>query len=193
MPDGLVFEVKGVPRAQPRGRHVGGRVVSTTGPARRFRLAVKEAATAAGLAAMPDGRGGIRPMGGAVELVLVVRFPTKKAERVGHWRTAVRDRDADNLAKLVMDAVADAGVMPDDGSVARLVVESLWCAPACEGVSVAIRALGARRSGAQDVAARVVPVESVAAQEAVQAQWREGRLLPPVWLAGGQYKKNPAD
>lgn len=178
MPDGLVFEVKGVPRAQPRGRHVGGHVVSTTGPARRFRLAVKEAATLAGLAAMPDGRGGIRQLGGAVELAMVVRFPTKRPERVGHWRTAVRDRDVDNLAKLVMDAVVDAGVMPDDGSVARLVVESVWCQPASEGVSVVIRALGARAGAARGAGGTVVAPEGARA-----SQGRTGAFTDaPGWL-----------
>lgn len=185
MPGGLVFEVKGVPRAQPRGRHVGGHVVSTTGPALRFRLAVKEAATRAGFAAMPDGRGGIRPLGGAVELVMLVRFPTKRQERWGGWRTAIRDRDTDNLAKLVMDAVVDAGVMPDDGSVARLVVESVWCSPTQEGVSVAIRALGKRRSDAQGLGDTRVAAKSA-----------EPDTRTPAWLLEGlglaRAEKNPA-
>ena len=179
MPDGLVFEVKGVPRAQPRGRHVGGHVVSTTGPARRFRLAVKEAATLAGLAAMPDGRGGIRPILCAVELVLVVRYPTKKPAMVGHWRTAIRDRDASNVVKLVEDAIVDAGVLGDDGQIARLgPMDQVWCLPGDEGVSVAIRALGARTGGARGVGGTVVAPEGARA-----SQGRTGAFTDvPGWL-----------
>lgn len=179
MPDGLVFEVKGVPRAQPRGRHVGGHVVSTTGPARRFRLAVKEAATLAGLAAMPDGRGGIRPILCAVELVLVVRYPTKKPAMVGHWRTAIRDRDASNVVKLVEDAIVDAGVLGDDGQIARLgPIDQVWCLPGDEGVSVAIRALCARTGAARGVSGTVVAPEG-----AIAPQGRTGAFTDaPGWL-----------
>lgn len=148
MPDGgLYFQVAGVPRAQPRGRHVGGRVISTTGPAKTWRAQVKAAAMAAIDAAIADGRR--MPLAGAVEFRLAVRFPTPDTRRWGDWRTATRDRDADNLAKLAMDAAVDAGALADDGQVARLVVEAVWCRPEAAGVSVSLMPLRARESASE--------------------------------------------
>lgn len=104
---GLRIEIRGVPRAQPRGRHVNGRVVSTTGPAVRWRQLVREATLAAIEAATADGS--CFPLVGPVELMLCSRVPTKDRERWGRWYTAVRRLDADNLAKLCMDVVTQAG------------------------------------------------------------------------------------
>lgn len=146
---GLFFRVAGIPRAQPRGRHVGGRVVSTTGPARVWRQQVKVAALAAIEAAIADGRR--FPMTGPVEFRMAASFPTKDAKRWGEWRTATRDRDADNLAKAAMDSVVECGVMADDGQVARLVVEAVWCRPDQCGVAVSIIPLRPRRRAQESV------------------------------------------
>lgn len=139
--DGIRIEVNGVPRAQPRGRHTKGRVVSTTGHAVCWRALVREATLAAIEAATADGPAKF-PILGPVELVLHNRVPTREQERWGRWYTAVRRLDADNLAKLVMDVVTQAGVLADDGQVARLVVESRWVAPAACGAVAIIRQLG---------------------------------------------------
>ena len=88
--------------------------------------------------------GGCFPIAGPVQLTIAVRFPTKHAEWWGQWRTAVRDRDVDNLAKLAMDCLVDVGALGDDGQVARLIVESVWCRPSAAGASIAVVPLGAR-------------------------------------------------
>jgi Holliday junction resolvase RusA-like endonuclease len=116
---GLWVYVAGVPRAQPRGRHVGGHVVSTTGPAKIWRGLVKTAVLAAMERATADG--GCFPIAGPVQLAIAVRFPTGHAERWGQWRTAVRDRDFDNVSKVAGDLLTDCGALIDDGQVARAV------------------------------------------------------------------------
>lgn len=143
----LLVAVPGVPRAQPRGRHVGGRVVSTTGPAKVWRQQVTQAVQAAMAAAIADGRR--FPLTGAVELTIAARFPTKDAARWGDWRTATTDRDFDNVEKLIADLLVKCGVMRDDGQVARAVYEATWCWPTSEGLFMCIKPLRARHS-AQD-------------------------------------------
>lgn len=152
-PDGgLYFQVAGVPRAQPRGRHVGGgRVVSTTGLAKAWRAQVKAAAMAAIDAAIADGRR--MPIAGAVEFRLAVRFPTPDARRWGDWRTATRDRDFDNVEKLIGDCVVECGALGDDGQIARAVYESVWCRPEGAGVSVSLMPLRARQTAQERDAA----------------------------------------
>ena len=149
-PDGgmpLLVDIAGVPRAQPRGRHVGGRVVSTTGPATVWRRQVTQAVQAAMAAAIADGRR--FPLTGAMELTIAARFPTPDAGRWGGWRTATTDRDFDNVEKLIADVLVKCGAMRDDGQVARAVYEAVWCRPTQEGVSVCVRPLKARRSAAE--------------------------------------------
>lgn len=140
----LLVRVAGVPRAQPRGRHVGGRVVSTTGPARQWRQQVTQATQAAMAAAIADGRR--FPLTGAVELVIVASFPAKDAARWGDWRTAFQRTDFDNCEKLIADCLVKCGVMRDDGQVARAVYEAVWCRPTAEGVSICVMPLRARHS-----------------------------------------------
>lgn len=148
---GLFFRVAGVPRAQPRGRHVGGRVVSTTGPARVWRQQVKAAALAAMEAVIADGRR--FPLTGPVEFRLAVSFPTKDESRWGEWRTAHEDRDFDNVEKLPADCLKECGVYRDDGQIARAVYEAVWCRPEAAGVAVAVIPLRARQRALESVAA----------------------------------------
>lgn len=153
-PDGglpLLVRVAGVPRAQPRGRHVGGRVISTTGPAKQWRQQVTQATQAAMAAAIADGRR--FPLIGAVELTIVASFPTKDAARWGDWRTATTDRDFDNVEKLVADVLVKCGVLRDDGQVSRAVYEAVWCRPTAEGVSACVMPLRARQSAQESDAA----------------------------------------
>lgn len=137
----LRIEIRGVPRAQPRGRHVGGRVVSTTGPAVRWRRLVREATLAAIEAATADGL--VLPLRGPVEFTLAVRFPTPDARRWGQWRTATRDRDFDNAMKLAADVAVGCGVLVDDGQVARALYEAQWAPPQAAGAVVTVRVLEA--------------------------------------------------
>lgn len=51
--------------------------------------------------------------------------------------------DSDNLAKLVMDCIQQAGLLEDDSCVCRLMVEKVWCPHGMEGVSVTLASLGA--------------------------------------------------
>lgn len=144
-PDGIRIEVNGVPRAQPRGRHVNGRVVSTTGPAVVWRRLVKDAMVQA--MAATDWQ---PPTEGAIEFTARVRFPTKVAALWGHWRTAIRSSDADNLAKALMDSAVDAGLIADDGLIARLVVESEWVRSTECGATVIVRPLAPRQAARID-------------------------------------------
>ena len=138
--DGIRVEVNGVPRAQPRGRHVGGRVVSTTGPAVRWRALVRQATMAAIEAATADGSLKF-PFSGPVEFVMEVRFPTPDSRRWEQWRTATRDRDFDNAMKLAADVLVGAGVLGDDGQIARSLYEARWAPPTMCGAVLIIRPL----------------------------------------------------
>jgi Holliday junction resolvase RusA-like endonuclease len=51
-------------------------------------------------------------------------MPTPKADRHGLPHTF--RPDADNLAKLALDAVMDAGLLKDDAAVSTLVVTKTW-------------------------------------------------------------------
>lgn len=138
--DGIRIEINGVPRAQPRGRHVGGHVVSTTGPAVRWRALVRQATLAAIEAATADGLVKF-PILGPVEFVMLVRFPTPDSRRWEQWRTATRDRDFDNAMKLAADVLVANGVMGDDGQIARSLYEARWSPPTMCGAVVIVRAL----------------------------------------------------
>lgn len=144
---GIRIEIHGVPRAQPRGRHVGGRVVSTTGPAVLWRKLVTQAAQAASAAVASDG--GQFPLRGPVEFTMEARFPTTDQAKWGQWRTALRDRDFDNVQKLV-DAVVKAGVLVDDGQIARSVYEAVWVPPTQAGAVMVLRALEPRQAAGID-------------------------------------------
>jgi Holliday junction resolvase RusA-like endonuclease len=63
---------------------------------------------------------------GAVAVVMRFDMPTPKADRHGLPHTF--RPDADNLAKLALDAVMDAGLLKDDAAVSTLVVTKTWAA-----------------------------------------------------------------
>lgn len=152
-PDGIRIEIAGVPRAQPRGRHVGGRVVSTTGPAVAWRKLVTAAAVKAMFDYTADGRLGWLPFRGPVEFVMEVRFPTPDERRWGQWRIATRDRDFDNAMKLAADVLAKLGVMVDDGQVARALYEAVWVSPTEGGATVIVQPLAPREAARIDAGA----------------------------------------
>lgn len=72
------------------------------------------------------------------------RFPTTDPAKWGQWRTALRDRDFDNVQKLV-DAVVKVGVLVDDGQIARSVYEAVWVPPTQAGAVMVLRALEPRQ------------------------------------------------
>jgi Holliday junction resolvase RusA-like endonuclease len=63
---------------------------------------------------------------GAVAVVLRFDIATNKTARHGLPHTF--RPDADNLAKLALDAVMDAGLLKDDAAVSTLVVTKTWAA-----------------------------------------------------------------
>lgn len=80
-----------------------------------------------------DGRshGGVKPKPVAVTIVLTFTRPDtwdrKTMDPAEAYLSPVKP-DIDNCTKLVLDAAMDAGVLYDDGAVARLVVTKAWAA-----------------------------------------------------------------
>lgn len=122
---GLVIWIDGVPRPQPRPRFVGKAVVSTIGKARGWKDAVRK-----------RGRDAVHDAGG-LEAVRDMMGAHVRIEM--EFRLGMRSRaDADNLAKLVMDALMDVGALGgDDRRVVDLVVRKVPVAK-FPGVMVAI-------------------------------------------------------
>lgn len=123
----MVFTVNGTPRPQPRPRFVKGHVVSTADPGTRLWRA-KVVAVCAELPKLPEGT--------PLSVEMLFRLPSAKANRVGlpHLSTP----DADNLAKLILDAMQDANMLPNDSAVSRVLVLKRWALPGDAGVSVQI-------------------------------------------------------
>ena len=118
--DIVLLNVEGTPRPQPRPRFVKGRVISTADAnAKRWKHLVQSAAQSAAQA-----HGQIQ--GEAVAVVMRFDLPTPKVERHGLPHTF--RPDADNLAKLALDAVMLAGLLKDDAAVSTLVVTKTWAA-----------------------------------------------------------------
>ena len=99
-----------------------------------------QAAMAAIEAATADGSLKF-PFSGPVEFVMEVRFPTPDSRRWEQWRTATRDRDFDNAMKLAADVLVGAGVLGDDGQIARSLYEARWAPPTMCGAVLIIRPL----------------------------------------------------
>ena len=113
----ILLSVDGIPRPQPRPRFYKGRVISTADAnARRWINLIESAARVA-----LDAAGKVE---GPIAVALHFAFPTKDKTRWGKPHTA--RPDADNLAKLVLDAVMRAGLIGDDSGVARLVIVKAW-------------------------------------------------------------------
>jgi len=123
----IVFTVNGTPRPQPRPRFVKGHVVSTADQGTRLWRA-KVVSVCAELPKLPE------KTPAAVEMVF--RMPSAKTDRVNlpHLSTP----DVDNLAKLILDAMQDANMLPNDSAVSRLTVIKRWALPGDAGVSVQV-------------------------------------------------------
>lgn len=139
--DTLRLEIRGNPHPQPRPRWVGGQgMVSTMGPrvkAWRMRLAKAMAEVVADL-----GEGYMEQFHeGAVSLELLFRIPApgNKAKWIGlaHHQTP----DTDNLAKPVMDELQSRRILANDGAIARLVVEKVWCEKDRAGCTIILQRL----------------------------------------------------
>jgi Holliday junction resolvase RusA-like endonuclease len=143
----IVFTINGTPRPQPRPRFVRGYVVSTADKETKLWRA-KVVAVCAELPKLPEKT----PL--AVEMVF--RIPSNKTDRANlpHLFTP----DVDNLAKLILDAMQDANMLPNDSAVSRLTVIKRWALPGDAGVSV---------------------------QVAVDSAGKGGPQTPPGWLLGG--------
>lgn len=118
--DIVLLNVEGTPRPQPRPRLCRGRVVSTADAnAKRWKDLVRQTGKLAA-----EAHGQIQET--AVAVVMRFDMPTDKADRYGKPHTF--RPDADNLAKLALDAVMDAGLLKDDAAVSTLVVTKTWAA-----------------------------------------------------------------
>jgi Holliday junction resolvase RusA-like endonuclease len=132
----LTFFVAGTPRPQPRPRFVNGRAVSTLdAKSNAWKAALR---ACAGHVLQRAGKTseslGLRE---AISMELTFTFATGEEGRFGKPHT--HKPDADNLAKLVMDALVDGGLwVGDDSRVADLTVRKRWCAAGEEGVSVSV-------------------------------------------------------
>lgn len=116
--DIVLLNVEGNPRPQPRPRFVRGRVVSTADAnAKRWKDLIQSTAKLA-----VEAHGQIQ--GAAIAAVLRFDLATPKADRHGLPHTF--RPDADNLAKLALDAVMSAGLLKDDATVSTLVVTKTW-------------------------------------------------------------------
>lgn len=130
---GLVVRVAGHPRPQPRPRFLGRRAVATVGPATRWRDRVKAAASEAGRAAR-----GMSWLEGPVSVDMAFTLPTPKADR--HGQPHAVKPDIDNLAKLVLDALADGGILRrGDQVVAGGTWRKVWGASSAAGVVAVVR------------------------------------------------------
>jgi Holliday junction resolvase RusA-like endonuclease len=124
----LSGQINGQPHGQPRGRHVGGHVVSwaaASAPVKLYRGHVERCLKQA----VRDAGGGARMRGAAwrKELRLDAQFcfGTPQTARWGLPHT--HKPDADNLAKLLMDAMQAAGALGgDDGKIAMLCASKRW-------------------------------------------------------------------
>lgn len=74
--------------------------------------------------------------GGALITDMVFSFPTKDQDRWG--RPHLVRPDKDNLEKLVLDAITQAGTWQDDSLVWAGSTRKVWCAPGQEGVRVVV-------------------------------------------------------
>jgi Holliday junction resolvase RusA-like endonuclease len=113
----IMLSVEGTPRPQPRPRLARGRVVSTADAnAARWKATIQEAAKVA-----LEGHG---PLAGPLAVGMEFTFATPKHDR--HDKPHTHVPDADNLAKLALDAVVKAGLVKDDSAVSCLVVRKTW-------------------------------------------------------------------
>ena len=118
VPVTLCCFTRGVPKAQPRPRAVragNGVRVYDPGTAQEWKLAIM-----ATLAPLMRER---EPLTGAVEISMKFFMPRPKG-CTAKWHT--KKPDADNLAKVVMDACTAMSVWSDDAVVASLWAQKLY-------------------------------------------------------------------
>lgn len=73
---------------------------------------------------------------GPLAVRLAFRMPTPKKPRHGAPHTF--RPDADNLAKLALDALMRAGLFPDDAAVSHLTVSKTWAPSHQAGLDIAV-------------------------------------------------------
>lgn len=119
----ISFFADGIPKPQPRprARRMGKFIrMYNPGSANDWRGCVIAAATGCKLAG--------ESLSGDLSVTLSFLMPVAKSnERKKLWGQWCRGRgDADNLAKPVLDALVDCGVIATDMDVVRLTVEKRW-------------------------------------------------------------------
>jgi Holliday junction resolvase RusA-like endonuclease len=134
--------IPGTPRPQPRPRFAKGRVIATADPlAQRWTHAVEFYAkqTINNLGGPNLIRHYLGDKGEAIRADMYFLFPTqpRNAERYGLPHLKVPD--ADNLAKLILDAFVRRGlILGDDSRVSELYVRKNWCKVADAGCMVTL-------------------------------------------------------
>lgn len=144
----LIFSVGGTPRPKARPRFVRGRVITTASDKEKlWRMHVRRAVAQAVLY-----RGGPKPVfTGPVRVRMVFTFTPPPSARGRMGKPHTQKPDADNLAKLVLDAMEWAGVFPNDSLAAETPVEKWWGERA--GVVVTTEPIDAARAQAPSAAA----------------------------------------
>lgn len=121
----LTIHVRGTPRPQPRGRHVGGHVVSTADKkAKLWRTVIEWRAKEAMIRSGRYGMRGDFPLAGAVDVSTTWYFATPRADRWGTPHTHKPDRD--NLDKLALDCLKSVGMLKDDCIVSDGTLRKRW-------------------------------------------------------------------
>ena len=132
----IEFRVDGIPVGQPRpracirGKHAG---MYDPGTANKWKQQVKSAA------ALAFAKAGTFAARLPLSVRMVFGMPRPKSHfksiyvrpNAPHWHTS--KPDSDNLAKAVLDALVDCGVIDDDKRVALLYASKSYCTdPGCQ-------------------------------------------------------------
>lgn len=122
---GMLIQVKGTPRPQPRPRFGRGRAVSCADQNARRWIAQVELEARRALQVGHE-------LKGALAVRLVFRMPTKDKARLGLAHLATPD--ADNLAKLALDCFQRTGLLANDSAVWKLEIQKTWSSPGDAGL-----------------------------------------------------------
>ena len=143
-PTTLCFTIRGQPRPKQSARWVNGRaraVTETNATTKAWALQVRRAAGE--VVADMRTHDPVLFEGDALAVRLVFTIGTDDPARQGRPHTA--KPDADNLAKLVLDELGKAGMLPDgDQAVADLDVRKRWGRKTDAGCIVRVDAVGAQ-------------------------------------------------